>query len=53
MSAKIRLEETDTGWRLLVRDAEAVYIETDGSRISINLQPDDDDAPTPLDVQLG
>lgn len=53
MSGHVSAEETPTGWRVEVRDAEFVIIETDGPRLSIGLAPDDDDTPTPLAVSLG
>lgn len=61
MSAKVHIEQTDTGFRVIVRDAEFALIETETNpntgkgAVHVSFEADDDDqpAPTPLDVQLG
>ena len=52
MSAHITLDQTATGWKIEVTDADQVIIETDGAALLVALHPDEDDTVKPLDVTL-
>jgi hypothetical protein len=52
MSAHITVDQTATGWKIAVTDADQVVIEVDGAALLVALHPDDDDTPKPLDVTL-
>jgi hypothetical protein len=53
MSANVSVDQTPTGWRVVVKEADEVVIETDGPGIVVAIHPDDDDTSSkPLDVTL-
>jgi hypothetical protein len=52
MSALVSIEQTDHGWHVVINDAESAVVDTDGPKISVELEPDADET-APLAVSLG
>ena len=50
MSAVVTITENPDGWTVKITEAENAVIKTVGKRITVAVNPDDDDVPTPLDV---
>ena len=53
MSAVVTITEDADGWTVKITEAENAVIKTVGKRITVAVNPDDDDTPQPLDVTLG
>ncbi len=52
MSAHVAIDETPTGWAVVVTDGDDVAIVTDGPAIIVTIKPDADDEAKPLAVTL-
>lgn len=52
MSARVTVDQTATGWRVQVDEGDWVIVETDGPRITVSVNPDEDEPARPLEVAL-
>lgn len=52
MGAEVTILQTDTGWKVIARDANDIKVEVEGGDVIVRVHPTPDTETTPLDVKL-
>jgi hypothetical protein len=52
MSNRVTIEQTNTGWHVVVTDADSITIDTDGKNVNVKVEPDENEDGAPLVVNL-